>query len=70
MTRAQYLQWARLRASLRALSPTMCGQAHVASAKFFVMASESGIERLAVAVRDTTHANSGLAGLLRDGHYQ
>jgi hypothetical protein len=39
------------------------------SAKYFVMASESGIERLAVAVRDTTHASSGLAGLLRDGHY-
>jgi len=48
----------------------MRGQAHVASAKYFVMASESDIERLAVAVRDTIHASSGLAGLLRDGHYQ
>ena len=53
-----------------ALSPTMRGQAHVASAKYFVMASGSGIERLAVAVRDTIHVSSGLAGLLRDGHYQ
>jgi hypothetical protein len=42
----------------------------MASAKYFVMASESGIEPLAVAARDTIHANSGLAGLLRDGHYQ
>jgi hypothetical protein len=48
----------------------MRGRAHVASAKYFVMASGSGIERLAVAVRDTIHVSSGLAGLLRDGHYQ
>src|SRR6516225_4987485 len=34
------------------------------------MASESDIERLGIAVRDTIHASSGLAGLLRDGHYQ
>jgi len=38
----------------------------MASAKYFVMASGSGIERLAVAVRDTIHASSGLAGLLRE----
>ena len=38
----------------------------MASAKYFVMASESDIERLAVAVRDTIHASSGLAGLLRE----
>jgi len=38
----------------------------MASAKHFVMASGSGIERLAVAVRDTIHASSGLAGLLRE----
>ena len=42
----------------------------MASAKYFVMASEWGIEPLAVAARNTIHANSGLAGLLRDGHYQ
>jgi hypothetical protein len=42
----------------------MRGQAHVASAKYFVMAPESGIERLAVAVGDTTHANSGVGGLV------
>src|SRR5262249_27268122 len=60
----------RDRIAAPALSPTVRGQAHVASAKYFVMASESDIERLAVAVRDTIHASSGLAGLLRDGHYQ
>jgi hypothetical protein len=38
----------------------------MASAKHFVMASGSGIEPLAVAVRDTIHASSGLAGLLRE----
>jgi hypothetical protein len=38
----------------------------MASAKYFVMASGSGIECLAVAVRDTIHASSGLAGLLRE----
>src|SRR5262249_9235931 len=38
----------------------------MASAKYFVMASGSGIERLAVAVGDTIHASSGLAGLLRE----
>jgi len=38
----------------------------MASAKYFVMASGSGIERLAVAVRDTIHASSWLAGLLRE----
>ena len=53
-----------------ALSPALRGQAHVASGKYFVMASGSGIERLAIAVRDTIHASSGLAGLVRDGHYQ
>jgi len=53
-----------------ALSPTVRSQAHVASAKYFVMASESGIERSAVAVLDTIRASLGLAGLLRDGHYQ
>ena len=41
----------------------------MASTKYFVMASGSGIERLAVAAGDTIHASSGLAGLLRDGHY-
>src|SRR5262245_18366973 len=38
----------------------------MASAKYFVMDSGSGIERLAVAVGDTIHASSGLAGLLRE----
>src|SRR5215469_18198645 len=38
----------------------------MASAKYFVMASGSGIERLAVAVGDTIPASSGLAGLLRE----
>lgn len=38
----------------------------MASAKYFVMASGSGIERLAVAAGDTIHASSGLAGLLRE----
>jgi hypothetical protein len=47
----------------------MRGQTHVANAKYFVMASESGIERLAVAARDTTHANSGFGGLVTGRHY-
>ena len=38
----------------------------MASTKYFVMASGSGIERLAVAAGDTIHASSGLAGLLRE----
>jgi hypothetical protein len=38
----------------------------VASGKYIVMASGSGIEPLAVVVRNTIHASSGLAGLLRE----
>src|SRR5262244_266298 len=38
----------------------------MASTKYFVMASGSGIERLAAAAGNTIHASSGLAGLLRE----